>query len=75
MTKVIFKGYFLLFPEQQAAASSFTVESILSNIHYFRCYDYVELIALVHLLPDILKEHPKVKVLSQIFCFGIRFML
>lgn len=37
-----------------------TFETLLKGIHYFRCHDYTELIALVHTLPDFLKEHSKV---------------
>lgn len=40
----------------------FTVESVLSHVHYYRCHDYVELLATVHLLPDFIKDHPKVKL-------------
>ena len=48
------------YTEEQAALSSFTLEKILSGIHVFRCHDYVELLALVNLLPDFLREHSKV---------------
>lgn len=37
-----------------------TVESVLSGVHYYRCHDYVELLATVHLLPEFIKQHPKV---------------
>ena len=47
--------------EQKEAVSWFTTESVLSNLHYFRVHDYVELLAVVHLLPDFIKEHPKVR--------------
>ena len=40
-----------------------TVESILQNIHYYRVHDYVEQIALLHLLPNILAELPKVRLI------------
>lgn len=49
--------------EEQAALSSFTLEKILSGIHVFRCHDYVELLALVNLLPDFLREHSKVRLI------------
>ena len=46
--------------EQDTAAKTFTLESILRGIHYFRCHNYTQLIALTYTLPDFLKEHPKV---------------
>ena len=46
--------------ETQEAARQFTLEYILSGIHYFRCHDYLELVALVNILPEFLKEHSKV---------------
>ncbi|XP_078404332.1 DNA repair protein RAD51 homolog 3 [Cetorhinus maximus] len=47
---------------QREAAQAFSVSSILSRIYYFRCHDYVELLAQAHLLPDFLAEHRKVKI-------------
>ncbi|KAK3737466.1 hypothetical protein QZH41_008352 [Actinostola sp. cb2023] len=41
----------------------FQVEKILSRIYVFRCHEYIQLIALSHLLPEFLKEHPKVKLI------------
>lgn len=35
----------------------------LSHLHQVRCHDYVELLAELHLLPDFLSEHPKVRLL------------
>ncbi|XP_034534286.1 DNA repair protein RAD51 homolog 3 [Notolabrus celidotus] len=49
--------------EQRAAMTSFSVETILSNIFLVRCQDYVELLAELHLLPDFLCEHPRVRLL------------
>ena len=43
------------------AASVLTVERVLSGIHYFRCHDYLELVALVNILPEFVAEHPKVR--------------
>ncbi|XP_072163522.1 DNA repair protein RAD51 homolog 3-like isoform X1 [Diadema setosum] len=40
-----------------------TVEKILSGIHYFRCHNHVELLALVNLLPDFLSQHNAVKLI------------
>ncbi|XP_059188641.1 DNA repair protein RAD51 homolog 3 [Centropristis striata] len=49
--------------EQQAAMATFTLETILSNLFLVRCHDYVELLAELHLLPDFLSDHPKVRLL------------
>ncbi|KAF7645703.1 hypothetical protein LDENG_00199490 [Lucifuga dentata] len=49
--------------EQRAAMTTFTVETILSNLFVVRCHDYVELLAEVYLLPDFLSQHPKVRLL------------
>ncbi|XP_076108679.1 DNA repair protein RAD51 homolog 3-like isoform X2 [Mytilus galloprovincialis] len=48
--------------ETKSSMSEFTTEKVLSRIHYYRCHDYVELLATVHLLPDFIKDHPKVKL-------------
>ncbi|XP_058967481.2 DNA repair protein RAD51 homolog 3 [Pocillopora verrucosa] len=45
------------------ALKKFHMESILSRIYVFRCHDYMQLIALSHVLPDFLEEHPKVKLI------------
>ena len=44
----------------QETARLFTLEKVLAGIHYFRCHDYLELVALVNLLPEFLTQHPKV---------------
>ncbi|KAJ7308835.1 hypothetical protein JRQ81_008105 [Phrynocephalus forsythii] len=48
--------------DHQPALKTFSLESVLSSIYYFRCHDYVELLAQVHLLPDFLSGHPKVRL-------------
>ncbi|XP_062967853.1 DNA repair protein RAD51 homolog 3 isoform X1 [Cynocephalus volans] len=48
--------------EHQKALEDFTLENILSHIYYFRCHDYTELLAQVYLLPDLLSEHSKVRL-------------
>ncbi|XP_022086400.1 DNA repair protein RAD51 homolog 3-like isoform X2 [Acanthaster planci] len=48
--------------EQQTVLADFSVEKLLSGIHFFRCHDYTELLALVNLLPEILEKHKKVKL-------------
>ncbi|XP_074118040.1 DNA repair protein RAD51 homolog 3 isoform X1 [Sminthopsis crassicaudata] len=49
--------------EHQKALENFSLESILSHIYYFRCHNYTELLAQVHLLPDFLLEHSKVQLI------------
>ncbi|NXE52149.1 RA51C protein, partial [Casuarius casuarius] len=44
------------------ALETFSLESILSHIYYFRCRDYIELLAEIYLLPDFLSEHSKVRL-------------
>ncbi|XP_050177633.1 DNA repair protein RAD51 homolog 3 isoform X2 [Myiozetetes cayanensis] len=44
------------------ALETFSLESILSHIYYFRCRDYTELLAQVYLLPEFLSEHSKVRL-------------
>ncbi|KAK2153301.1 hypothetical protein LSH36_301g02079 [Paralvinella palmiformis] len=53
----------VLFPaDQLERLNTFNVESILDGIHYFRCHDYVELLALVQILPDFIVEHSQVSL-------------
>ena len=49
-----------IFSDKQKCGDQLTIESFLSGVHYYRCYDYVELMATVQLLPDFLRENPKV---------------
>ncbi|CAJ1085691.1 DNA repair protein RAD51 homolog 3 [Xyrichtys novacula] len=49
--------------EQRVAMTTFSVETILSNIFLVCCHDYLELLAELHLLPDFLSEHPRVRLL------------
>ncbi|KAM9343924.1 DNA repair protein RAD51 homolog 3 [Pholidichthys leucotaenia] len=49
--------------EQKAAMTTFTLESILSNIFVVRCHDYVELLAELHLLPSFLMDRPNIRLL------------
>lgn len=48
---------------QNEALKKFQVRSILSKIYVYRCHDYMQLIALSHVLPDFLIEHTKVKLI------------
>ncbi|XP_034264367.2 DNA repair protein RAD51 homolog 3 isoform X1 [Pantherophis guttatus] len=49
--------------DHQIALETFSLENILSHIYYFRCHDYMELLAQVYLLPDFLSGHPKVQLI------------
>lgn len=55
-----------LFSDHLKALETFSLESILSHIYYFRCRDYIELLAQVYLLPDFLSEHSKVRVTADL---------
>ena len=57
MKSLVFTLYIIFFTDYHL-----TVESILSNVHYYRCHDYIELLATVHLLPEFIKQHPKVGI-------------
>ncbi|RUS33942.1 hypothetical protein BC938DRAFT_483185 [Jimgerdemannia flammicorona] len=49
---------------------------VLSRIHYFRVHDFVELLALMRILDEFLKSHPKVKLVvvdSIAFHFRLNF--
>uniref|UniRef100_A0A3P9K174 DNA repair protein RAD51 homolog 3 n=1 Tax=Oryzias latipes TaxID=8090 RepID=A0A3P9K174_ORYLA len=49
--------------EQKDAMQTFNMESILSNIFLVRCHDYVDLQAELLLLPDFLRDKPRVRLL------------
>lgn len=42
-------------------ASGFSAKKILSNIICFRCTDYIQLIATVNRLIDLIEKNPKVE--------------
>ncbi|NXY65722.1 RA51C protein, partial [Callaeas wilsoni] len=48
--------------DHRKALETFSLENILSHIYYFRCRDYIELLAQVYLLPEFLSEHSKVRL-------------
>ncbi|XP_019348884.2 DNA repair protein RAD51 homolog 3 isoform X2 [Alligator mississippiensis] len=50
--------------DHHKALETFSLESILSHIYYFRCHDYTELLAQIYLLPDFLSEHSKVRLVA-----------
>ncbi|EOB05165.1 DNA repair protein RAD51-like protein 3, partial [Anas platyrhynchos] len=58
--------------DHQKALETFSLESILSHIYYFRCRDYIELLAQVYLLPDFLSEHSK---FFLFFCVEVRLVV
>ncbi|CAG8500510.1 11621_t:CDS:10 [Diversispora eburnea] len=39
------------------------IETVLSKIHYFRTHDYIELLALLKIMDQFLKEHSMVKLI------------
>ena len=43
--------------EMKEAASKYSIESILSSIHCYRCHHHIELIAIVNVLSDFIKKH------------------
>jgi hypothetical protein len=43
--------------EKASAMESFTIESVLSGIEYYRVHDHIEQIALVMQLPELIEEH------------------
>ena len=51
--------------QRREALEKFTLESILSHIHYYRVHDYIEQIVLLNILPAFLKEHPSVPLLPS----------
>ncbi|XP_065890495.1 DNA repair protein RAD51 homolog 3-like isoform X2 [Dysidea avara] len=42
--------------EMKQAASQYTVEKVLSSIHHYRCHNYIELIAVVNILPEFVQQ-------------------
>ncbi|XP_069471262.1 DNA repair protein RAD51 homolog 3 isoform X2 [Ambystoma mexicanum] len=48
--------------EHRKAMETFSLDGILAHMYYFRCHDYVELLAQIHLLPGFLAQHSKVKL-------------
>lgn len=51
-------------PEEQEFIQKLTPETFLSRIYYYRIHDYVEQVAIVHMLPHILQyQYPKVKLI------------
>uniref|UniRef100_A0A0B6YUW2 DNA repair protein RAD51 homolog 3 n=1 Tax=Arion vulgaris TaxID=1028688 RepID=A0A0B6YUW2_9EUPU len=50
--------------------NNLTVDKILAGTHYYRCQDHIELVAVVHLLPKLLKQHNQVRlvIVDSIAC-------
>ena len=47
----------------QLACPLLDVNTLLSKIHYFRLHNSTEQIAITHLLPEFMKQHPNVKII------------
>lgn len=45
------------------ALKSFTLDHILSSVYIYRCHDYIQLIATIHLLSEFIETHPNVKLI------------
>ena len=48
-----------------APAKQFTMEHVLSSIHYYRCHSYMQLLAIVNTLPDFVAKHNKVTAIDR----------
>ncbi|XP_069827320.1 DNA repair protein RAD51 homolog 3 isoform X2 [Dendropsophus ebraccatus] len=48
--------------DQKIAMQRFTLHNILSQIHYFSCHNYSELLAQILVLPDFITQHSKVRL-------------
>ena len=60
--------YILLFSlEMKQIASNYTIESVLSSIHCYRCHNHIELIAIVNVLSDFIKQH------NQVMTFKLKY--
>eukprot|EP00803_Ostreobium_quekettii_P000806 evm.model.scf_655.5 EVM.evm.TU.scf_655.5 scf_655:56748-63748(+) len=46
----------------QSKVAAFTVDSIMSNIHYFRVFDHVQQLAVTRTLPQYIAEHREVRL-------------
>ncbi|XP_076367605.1 DNA repair protein RAD51 homolog 3-like [Tachypleus tridentatus] len=60
--------------EGEGQKKKLNIEDILKGIHYYRCQDYVELLAIVNILPDFLERHSKVRlVIVDSIAFPFRY--
>ncbi|XP_013773850.1 DNA repair protein RAD51 homolog 3-like [Limulus polyphemus] len=60
--------------EEKARRKNLILEDILKGIHYYRCQDYVELLAVVNILSDFLEQHSKVRlVIVDSIAFHFRY--
>ncbi|KAG9492637.1 hypothetical protein GDO78_000899 [Eleutherodactylus coqui] len=48
--------------DQKIAMQRFTLNHILSHIHYVNCHSYAELLAQMLVLPDFIAQHSKIKL-------------
>ncbi|XP_045173689.2 DNA repair protein RAD51 homolog 3-like isoform X2 [Mercenaria mercenaria] len=46
----------------QAKVSAMTVEKLLAGIHVYKCHDNTQLLAAINLLPDLLHQNKKIKL-------------
>lgn len=51
------------FGSENNDVSSFTVESIMKGIHYFRCHSYIEMLAVIKHIPSLLQSNAKIQLL------------
>ncbi|KAJ8312903.1 hypothetical protein KUTeg_010276 [Tegillarca granosa] len=51
------------FKDDEDTFKQFTIDYVLSRIHYFRCQDYTELLAIIQLLPEFIHQHSNVKLI------------
>lgn len=48
--------------ENKGELDSLSLDGILRGTHYYRCTSYIEVMAVVKLLPNFLEDHPKVRL-------------
>jgi len=50
-------------PALRKTCQQFTVESVLNGIHVYRCHNYLQVVALSYLLPQVLQQNKKIKLI------------
>lgn len=66
LIKIAFFTFHVWHAELMKCAQEFTLDRVLAGIHYFRCHDYIELVALVNILHEFISQHPKVYNLHNV---------
>ena len=56
-----FHNLLFLHSEMWRLASEFTLDHILSRIHCYRSHSYLDLVAIMNVLPEFIKAHPQVR--------------